>query len=90
MKILEILDKIDNFNDNEREQYLGGMWEKVSHLSKQTLINFQNEWDGSRSFDEFKKAQNKIIRECIKLEILINDAKEKQGLEIFTMETEIV
>ena len=89
MKISEILNNLDNFNDDEREKYLGGMWKKVSPISKQTLINFQNEWDGGKSFDEFKKAQNKVIKDCIQMEIMINDVKEKEGMEVFTMETEI-
>ena len=89
MKISEILEKLDDFTDDERQKYLGGMWKKVSRLSKGTLLNFQNEWDGGKPFDEFKKAQNKVIRDCIKMEIMINDVKEKENMEVFTMETEI-
>lgn len=89
MKISEILKNMDNFSDEERVQYIKKLWEKVTPISKQTLINFQNQWDGSKSFEEFKKAQNKLIKECIKMEILINDVKVKENIEVFTMETEI-
>jgi hypothetical protein len=89
MKIAEILEKMDDFTDDERKKYLGGMWQNVSHLSKNTLLNFQNEWNGSLDFEEFKKKQNKIIKDCIKMEIMINDIKQEQGLVIFTLDTEI-
>jgi len=89
MKISEILKNMDNFSDDERAKYIGGLWKKVTPISKQTLINFQNNWDGSKSFEEFKKAQNKVIKECIQMEILINDVKEKENMEVFTMETVI-
>lgn len=89
MKISEILEKMDNFTDEERVKYLKELWKKVSPISKQTLLNFENGWDGSKTFEEFKKAQNKVIRECIQMEIMINDFKEKENIEVFTMETEI-
>ena len=89
MKISEILEKMEDFTDDEREKYLGGMWSKVTDVSKNTLMGFQNAWDGSKGFDAFKKEQNKLVKECIQMEIMINDVKEKNGLEVFTMETEI-
>lgn len=89
MKISEILENMDSFTDAERTKYLGGMFKKISNISKASLSEFQRTWDGSKSFEEFKIAQNKVVRDCIGCEILINDVKEKEGLEIFTLETEI-
>ena len=90
MKIAEILEKMDDFTDDEREKYLGGIFKKVSRISSATLRNFENGWDGSKSFEEFKVAQNKVVRDCVQMEIMINDVKEEEGLEVFTMDTEIV
>lgn len=90
MKIAEILEKMDNFTDNERTKYLGGIFKKVSPISNETLRQFQNDWDGNKSFKEFKVAQNKVVRDCVKMEIMINDVKGKEGLEAFTMDTEII
>ena len=89
MKISEILEKMDNFTDAERVKYIGGLWEKVSYISKQTLRDFEICWDCNKTFEEFKKAQNKIIKECIQLELMTNVAKTGTPLEIFTMETEV-
>ncbi len=90
MKVSEILEKMDGFTGKERKKYLGGIFKKVSPISNATLKQFENEWDGSKTFEEFKVAQNKVVRECIQMEIMINDVKEKENMEVFTMDTEIV
>ena len=89
MKVKEILEKMDSFTDDEAKRFLGGLWSKVSEISKQSFLNFQNEWDGSKTFEEFKKARNKVLKSRIECEILINDVKENLGQEVFTLETEI-
>ena len=90
MKVSEILEKMDAFTDEEAKRFLGGMWRKVSQISRQSLSSFENQWDGSKTWEEFKKARNKVVRECVECEILINDIKENIGQEVFTLETDIV
>lgn len=89
MKVSEIMEKMDGFTDEEITKYLGGLWKKVSPISQATLNQFQAGWGGRKSFEEFKVEQNKVIKECIQMEILINDVKEQAGVEVFTMDTEI-
>jgi len=68
MTIKDVLEKMDNFTDEERKNILAKMCELMSPVSKGSLMKFQSNWDSTKGFDAFKKEQNKIIKECIKLE----------------------
>lgn len=75
MKVKEILEKMDDFTDEERQKWLGKLMGMLSQLSVATIRNFQEDWINSdkakniqRPFDEFTKAQNNAIRDCIKIE----------------------
>jgi hypothetical protein len=91
MNIYELVEKIDLFTDKEREKYISKIWNMFSTLSKNEILNFQNKWDSSKSFDEFKMEQNKLIRECISIECSIvgEVVREKENLEKFDMMTVI-
>lgn len=66
MKIKELLEKLDTLEDRE---CLRGLAKMLSDVSVATLNEFQNNWDGRRPFEEFVAAQNKVIRDCVKLEM---------------------
>jgi len=92
MTIKDVLDKMNNFTDDERKNILAKMWALMSPISRNSLMNFQNNWDSTKSFDEFKKEQNKVYKECIKLETadFIGDAVRKQyKLTPIRLDTEI-
>jgi hypothetical protein len=69
MKLSEIRDKMDGFTEDERAKYLVPLLRNFSPPSKSQMANFQNRWDGSRSFEEFVSAQNNEIRLCIEMEL---------------------
>ena len=91
MKIKEILKKMDGFSDEERRTILGGLMNRLCHISKNQLMNFQSNWDGSRAFEEFKREQNKVIKECVGIEVseIGSLIREKLGLPSISLETEI-
>jgi len=92
MKVKEILERMADFTDEERQKYIGGLCNKVCSISKASLLNFQNSWDGTKTFDEFKTTQNKVIKECIEMEISAIGTKIRKrnfNLEPLTLETEI-
>lgn len=82
---------MDNFTDEERKTIIGALWKQMSPVSHQTLLKFQNTWDSSRSFLEFRVEQNKKIKECVKLETsFIGDAVRKAtGLFPIRLDMEI-
>lgn len=54
---------------NEREKYSRILYNKhLSPFSQNTLIDFQEEWDDSKPFQEFREAQDKLILTCLDLE----------------------
>ena len=91
MKIEEILKKMDGFSDKERGTILRSLLNKLCPVSKNQLISFQSGWDGSRAFEEFKEAQNKVIKECVGMEVseIGSLVREKLGLPPISLETEI-
>jgi hypothetical protein len=75
MKIKELLEKLDELTDEEREKWLSKLIDKFTPESLGTIANFQREWINSdkskgimRPFEEFRTAQNKVIRDCVKME----------------------
>jgi hypothetical protein len=98
MKVKELLDKLDELTDEEREKWLLKLADRFSPESLGTIMNFQREWVQSdksqgiqRPFDEFKKAQNKVIRDCVKLEESRIGAhvRVNRGLPRWDMEAEL-
>jgi uncharacterized protein YfaP (DUF2135 family) len=100
MNIQEIVEKMDSFTEDERVKYLGPVLNKMSMPSQGTLRQFQNQWreeiaakemDADTEFREFVKAQNVIIKECIKMEDsdLGKIVRETQGLPVWNMQEEI-
>lgn len=71
MTVKELLNQLDDFTDEERNTYLRGMLRMLCGVSQVTLTDFQQQWDNSRPYAEFVKAQNKEIRACIKLELSV-------------------
>ncbi len=91
MTVKQIYDKLETFNDDERAKFAGVLCEKLSPTSMQTLHEFQNTWNGSKSPEEFFKAQAKEIKICIELEVgqMGQMVRQVAGLETLTWETEI-
>ena len=75
MKIKDFLEKLDGMEDKEREEGLLKLAQRFAPESLGSTMQFQQEWIESnkskgikRSFEEFKKEQNKLIRSCVKME----------------------
>lgn len=79
MTVQEVLDQMDSWKDEERNQ-LGPLLNVLCGVSQQTLRQFQNEWDGSKPYDEFVVAQNAEIRKCVELEMSSVGATVRQEL----------
>lgn len=93
MTVQEIVDGLDTFTDGERVKYINPLTEMFSSVSISSLQEFQRKWDGDRTFAEFMKAQNEVIRECVKCEVSqsIGDVvRSIQGLKPLKMSTEVV
>lgn len=90
MKVKEILDKMDDFSDEGRERYLMPLLSDLTAVSQHQIIVFQDNWDGTKSFEEFKKAQNKEIRDCVEMELsdFGVEARKVVGLQPLTEDTE--
>lgn len=68
MNIEQFLSEFEGWGSEERRQ-IASVWPLLSPPSKQTLKNFQRDWDGSRPYSEFVVEQNKQIRLCLELEL---------------------
>lgn len=92
MTVKEIYDGLTTFSEKDRVRYVGGLCKVLSPLSKGTLMDFQNSWDGNKLAEEFFQAQAETIKTCIKLEIgpLGETVRQVKGLDPLTWETEIL
>lgn len=87
MKIKELLEKLDTLEDRE---CLRDLTKMLSGVSVATLNEFQNTWDGRKPFEEFVVAQNKVIRDCVKLEMssIGRMVRAQLGMSPLTEDTE--
>jgi hypothetical protein len=92
MTLKEIIEKMDGFTEDERVQYLPKVFSLLSPVSRVELLDFQRDWDASRGFEAFVKAQNEKIKMCIELECAEfgSTVREALKLEPITMESEVV
>lgn len=89
--VKEIRDQIDTYDSVERESILGALFAQLSTPSRGELLEFQRNWDPSRTFAEFVHEQNKIFRTCIELECsdFGRAVREVCGLSPLTLDTTI-
>lgn len=91
MTVKEVCEKLDLFTDDERIKYVGALWKLLSQVSREALMEFERNWDGTKGFTEFIKAQAQEIRRCIVLEIcqLGQTVRMLEGLPVLMWETEV-
>jgi hypothetical protein len=91
MNLQDVIDKVDDFTEDERVEYLTKVFDILCPISMKTMSEFQVTWNGSRGFEEFVKEQNKQIKMCIKLECseVGKIVREKLKLPVITLETEL-
>lgn len=91
MKIKEILKKMNGFSDKERGAILKSLLNKLCPVSLNQMSSFQSDWDGERTFEEFKEEQNKVLRYCVEMETseIGSLVREEMGLSPISLETEI-
>ena len=91
MTVKEIYDKLETFSDDDRAKYAGALCEKLSPTSMQTMLEFQDTWDGNKPPEEFFEAQVKKIKMCVDLEVgqMGQMVRMASGLGVLEWETEI-
>ncbi len=92
MTIKELYDKIETMIDDSRADPLRALYKLLSSVSKQTMQNFENKWDGKKSYEEFVEAQNKQLKSCIVLELssIGKTVREAEDLTELVWETRLV
>lgn len=91
MNVGDLNNKLDELDYDERTSVLTKLWELLSLLSQRHMLEFENGWDGRKSFAEFVTAQNKQIKLCIALEISEpgKDIRAALGLTPLSLKTKI-
>jgi len=92
MKIEDILDILDNLADDEREFVLRPLLKVFSRVSLIALKELQNHCKTNNiSYDEFVQRQNKLIRQCVELEMddLGKLLRGESELADITLETDV-
>lgn len=69
MTIKELYDQIEAFSEEQRKEHVTVLFKMLTPLSMNQIMNFQNKWDGKRTYEEFKSYQAHLIRQCIEMEI---------------------
>lgn len=85
------LDYINEFNKDleERNKYANDLMIKFCNLSKNTMLEFQDEYMAEKGMDfmDFTYKQNHKMIECIGMELLLPEVRQSLGCEPFTRET---
>ena len=91
MTIQEVFDKIDGFSEEERVEVLPKLVKLFCPVSQKSLVEFQSMWNPDKPFNEFVEAQNKVFKDCIKLETSdVGDiVRETLGLTKLEMTMEV-
>lgn len=91
MIILDILDVIDDLSGEQREIVLIALLNELTSYSHEAILEFQLEYDGSRSFKDFIQGQNDLIKECVEIELTFFGKllRKKEGLSPLSLRTEI-
>ena len=95
MRIKKIVDKLDDLDGEKREYYLSRLAVVLTTSSKNSLMNFQRNFlereENPHDYEKFKKEQNKVIRECIKMETseIGKDRRHRAGKRTFLLDIEI-
>lgn len=73
----------------ERNKYANNLMEQFCNLSKNTMLDFQNDYmyGEKDSFMDFTFKQNHKMIECIGMELLLPEVRKHLGCESFTNET---
>ncbi len=69
MTLAYFLENFDKIDLSQREKFIRPVAKHLCIVSRATLADFQATWDGDKSFEDFVKAQNQVIRKCIEIEI---------------------
>lgn len=92
MTLRELFDGIDDLSD-ERWDILCKLFPRVSGVFLRTLMEWEERWfaEGKTLSVEFTKAQNKVIRGCIDMEVseIGADVRKATGRSPLTMDTVI-
>ena len=91
MKIKDLIEKLMTFTDEERTRYLPKLMDGFCSVSQNQITNFQTNWDDSKDYKEFVKAQNKELITCLKMEMspLGDTVRAVQTLPFWNEETDI-
>jgi len=98
MKISEILERLDSFDDGDREKHLRPLVAMLSPVSHQDIKEYQESHftkypeKTEEGWQEFIVGMNAVLRKCIELEVsevIGKPVREALSLEPITLETEI-
>jgi len=90
LSVEEIINKMDNFSEEERVKFLGALSKQFCYLSRNTLMDFQRNWNtDKKSYEQFIKEQNKVFRSCVEIEISETGdiVRTALGLDQLTLDT---
>ena len=92
MTVQDVKENLAKYTTEERAEHLGKLIKLFSGVSHSTLQQFQKTWDGTRTFEEFRKAQDIVIVKCIDLEVsdFGKMARSAMGLEPLHLTTVLV
>jgi hypothetical protein len=69
MKIKELSDALPTLSVEDRAEAVAALWPHLCKISQMDLLSQREAWDYSRPFEEFQKAQNKVICGCLAMEL---------------------
>ncbi len=69
MTVRELIETLDILTEENRVICVKNLYKLLSGVSKQTLTQFQIGYDSNKPFEEFVAEQNKVIQQCISLEL---------------------
>jgi hypothetical protein len=88
MKVEEFMHKFLVMPEEEREKVGRALWNMFSPISITTMLNFQNNWNDNKAYEEFKIAQNKEFETCIRCKMteLGTMIRKNLGMESFDLD----
>jgi hypothetical protein len=92
MKLKDLAEALPGLSEEDREKAVKNAFKKLTPISNGELYSFQDDWDFRRPYEEYRKAQDEVVRRCLLMELsdFGNDVRSVLKLEPINPEEELL
>lgn len=90
LKIKDFAEKVGGLEEGDRALACANLYRRFSEVTRIDLQLFQKYWDGSKPFEEFRDAQNKVFIRCLEHELSDTGIVDRKAYDLAPLDPEEV